>query len=70
LGGGGFAAQRVGRAVEEMPERFVEAPDAAESGCEGDFGHGHLGFVDELLGEEDTAGLRYSDWGGSEVLME
>jgi hypothetical protein len=29
-----------------------------------------LGFVDELLGEEDAAGLRYSDWGGSEVLME
>ena len=41
-----------------MLECFVESPDAAEPGCEGDFRHGHLGFVDELLGKEDAAGLR------------
>jgi hypothetical protein len=29
-----------------------------------------LGFVNELLGEEDAAGLRDGDGRGSEVLME
>jgi hypothetical protein len=53
-----------------MPERFVEAPDAAKTGGEGDFGHGHVGFVYELLGEEDAAGLRYGDGGCSEMLVE
>jgi hypothetical protein len=53
-----------------MLERFVESPDAAEAGGEGDLGHGHLSFVDKLLGEEDTAGLRDRDGGGSEMLME
>ena len=70
LDSGGFAAQRVGWTVEEILECFVESPDASESGCEGDFGHGHPGFVDELLGEEHAAGLRDGDGGGSEMLVE
>jgi hypothetical protein len=70
LAGGSFATQGVRRAVEEMLERLVEAPQAAESGCECDFGHRHSGFVYELLGEENAAGLRDGDWGSSEMLME
>jgi hypothetical protein len=56
--------------MEEMLEGFVESPDAAKTGGEGDFGHGHSGFVDELLGEENAAGLRYGDGRGSQMLME
>src|SRR3981189_644291 len=53
-----------------MLECFVEPPDAAESGCEGRFGHGNLRFVEECLGEEDSASLRDGDGRGSEMLKE
>ncbi len=67
---GGLAAEGAGRAVEEVVEGFVEAAEAAESGGQRDFGHGHAGFVDELLGEEDAAGLGDRDGRGAEMLVE
>ena len=53
----GLAADGAGWTVKEIVEGFVESTEAAEAGGERDFSHGHLGFVDELLGEENAAGL-------------
>jgi hypothetical protein len=54
--------------VEERTKYFVESPNAAESGRQCNFGHGHFCFVDELLGEENTSGLRDSDRRGAKML--
>jgi hypothetical protein len=72
VGGDGvrLSADGAGWTVKEIMEDFVESAEAAETGCERNFGHGHLGFVDELLGEEDAAGLCNGDGRGSEMLEE
>ena len=57
----GFAADGAGWTMKEIVEGLVEATEASEAGGERDFCHGHLGFVDELLGEENAAGLRDGD---------
>ena len=67
---GSFSPQCAGRAVEEITKYLVESPNAAEAGGQGNFGHGHLCFVDQLLGEEDTPGLRHRDRRGSQMLIE
>ena len=51
-------------------ERLVEATDAAEAGGERNIGHGQIGLVDELLGEENAARLRHRDRCSAEVLLE
>ena len=56
--------------MKEILKCLVESAHAAESGCEGDLSHGHSGLVDELFGEEHSAGLGYCDGRGAEVLKE
>jgi len=67
---GALSAQGAGWAMEEVEEGLVESAETAEAGCHGYFGHGHMGFVDELLCEEDATGLGDRDGGRSEVLKE
>jgi hypothetical protein len=47
--------------MKEIPEYFVESTNAAKSCCESNVGHGHLSFVDELLGKEYASRLRHGD---------
>ncbi len=56
--------------MKEFAEGFVEAAHAAESRCDGDLRHGHRGFVDQLLGEEHSAGLGDGEGRRAEVLKE
>jgi len=47
--------------MKKIAEYFIEPSQAAESGCQRNFRHGHSRFVNELLGEKDTASLRHRD---------
>jgi hypothetical protein len=67
---GALSAEGAGWAMEEVEEGFVEPAETAEASSHRYFGHGHLGFVDELLCEEDATGLGDGDRGRSEVLKE
>ena len=61
--------QRARRPAEQRLEGLVEPPHAAKSCREGDLGHRQGRFVDELLGEQDPAGLGDGDRRGAEVLV-
>jgi hypothetical protein len=54
------APQIGGRTTKQRQESFVAA-DAAEPCGEGDLGHQQMRFVDELLGEQNAAGLGDGD---------
>ena len=64
------APQLARRASEQRQERLVEPAQAAEARGEGDLGHRQVRLVDQLLGEEHTAGLRDRDRRGAEMLAE
>ena len=64
------AAQRAGRAVEELLEGLVEAPHAAEAGGQRHLGHRQARLVDQLLGEQHAPGLGDRDRRGAEMLLE
>src|SRR5580658_1981179 len=66
--GATFASQCARRTSEQPLEGLVEAPHATESGRQGNVGDGQLRFVQQLLGEKDTPGLRDSDRGCAEML--
>jgi hypothetical protein len=51
-------------------EGVVEAAKAAEARRAGDVDHAHVGLVDELFREEQTAGLRHRDRRSAEVSLE
>ena len=68
--GDDFPAERARRAVEEVLERLVEAPHAAEPRCQGDLGHRQAGVMDQLLREQDASSLGHRHRRGSEVLHE
>ena len=65
-----FSSQRTGRAAEKIVEYLIESPQAVESGRERDLGHGHLGFVNQLLGKKNATGLCDRDGGSAQVLDE
>src|SRR5258708_3947205 len=67
---GGFSPQGAGSAMKQVPEYFIESPNAAESGCQSYFSHRHSRFVNELLGKEHAPGLRHRDGRGSQMLKE
>jgi hypothetical protein len=56
--------------VEELFKELIEPAQTVEACRDRNFRHGHLSFVDEVLGEEYATGLRYGDWRGSEMLEE
>jgi hypothetical protein len=64
------APQIAGRTTKQRQESFVESADAAEPCGEGDLGHRQMGFVDELLGEQNAAGLGNSDRRCAKMLAE
>ena len=59
-----------GRSMVDLADAGVEATDAAESGGEGDLGHGQSGLIDELLGEVKAASLRDGNRSGAEMTQE
>ena len=65
-----LAAELARRAAEELVERLVIAAHAPEPGRERDLGHREPRLVDELLREEDAAGLRHGHGRRAEVLLE
>ena len=65
---GALSSQGAGRPMEEVAKGLVESPKAAESCGHCNLCHGHAGFVDELLREENTPCLGNGDGGRSEVL--
>ena len=44
--------------MEEIAKYFIESPQTAKAGRQRNLCHGHIGFVDQLLGEQHTPRLR------------
>jgi hypothetical protein len=55
--------------MEEFSKYFVEPAQAAEARRQCNFSHGHVGFVDEVLGEKDPPRLGHGNGRSSEVLQ-
>jgi hypothetical protein len=55
--------------MEEFSKYFVEPPQAAEARRQGNFRHGHVRFMDEVLGEKDPPRLGHGNWRSSQVLQ-
>src|ERR1700704_301039 len=53
---GRLAAQGAWGAVKQVLEGFIKSANAAETRGERYFSHGHSCFMNELLGEENSAG--------------
>src|ERR1700759_3426232 len=68
--GPGFAPQGTRGTLKQIAEGLVESSDAAESCRQSDFRHGHLGFMNKLLGEKNAAGLGDGNRRCSQVLQE
>src|SRR6185437_4723071 len=66
----GRSAQRRGRSLKQGRKSLVEPAQATEPGCHGDLGHRQGCLVDQLLGEQDPAGLGNRYGRGAEVLTE
>ena len=64
------APQIAGRTTKQRQESFVESADAAEPCGECDLGHRQMRFVDELLGEQNAAGLGDGDRRRAKMLAE
>jgi hypothetical protein len=64
------AAQFAGRPLIENLKRRVESADAVKPSSQGDLGHGHSRFDNQLFREEDPARLSNSDRRGSKILPE
>ncbi|KAG1447316.1 hypothetical protein G6F57_017098 [Rhizopus arrhizus] len=62
------AAQLARGTAEQVQENLVEAADAAKARGEGDFRHGQMGFVDELLGQQHAARLGHRHGRGAQML--
>jgi len=56
--------------MKKIAEYFIEPSQAAESGCQRNFRHGHSRFVNELLGKKHASGLRNRDGGSAKMLRE
>jgi len=63
----GQAANLRGRAMVNVLNVGIEAADGTEAGGERNVIHGKSGFVDELLGEMEAAGLRDRERRGAEM---
>ena len=68
--GDDLPAERARRPAEEVLERLVEAPHAAEPRRQGDLGHRQAGVVDQLLREQHASRLGDRHRRGAEVLHE
>jgi hypothetical protein len=62
--------ERARRAREELLERLVEAADAPEARRQRDVAHAQPRLVNELLREENAAGLGHGERRGAEVTLE
>jgi hypothetical protein len=47
--------------MKQITKCLIESPQAAEAGRQRNFRHGHLRFMNQLLGEEYAARLRHGD---------
>ena len=54
--------------MEEVLKYFVEPSQTCETRRQCNFSHGHVRFMDEVLGEKHASGLGHSDWRRSEML--
>ena len=54
--------------MEEVLKYLVEPPQTAETRRQRNLSHGHVRFMDEVLGEKHTSGLCHSNWRRSEML--
>jgi hypothetical protein len=58
------------RTIKQRQESFVESADATEPCGEGNLSHRQARFVDELLGEQNAAGLGDGDGRRAKMLAE
>src|SRR6202522_2564613 len=65
---GRFAPQRARWPTEECVKHLIEPAQAAKSGRQRNFSHGHLCFVDEVFRKQDTSGLGHGNRRSSEML--
>jgi hypothetical protein len=54
--------------MKQVLEHFVKAAHAAKSCRQGNLGHGHAGFMNQLLGKEHTPGLRHCNGRRAQML--
>src|SRR5271155_3171490 len=65
---GTLMSQRARRAVEKLVKDLIEAAQTAEASCQGNVGHRHSGFMNELFREEHAACLGNGDGRSSQML--
>jgi hypothetical protein len=54
--------------MEKISKYFIEPAQATKACRQCNFSHGHVCFVDKMLGEKHTSGLRYGNGRCAEVL--